>query len=308
MPLAMSLVERFGLNQDPFLDTADPSFYFETMATANHRRRLIECLADGRGLAVILGPIGVGKTTLCNAAQAALIADERAVVGLILDPSFADEAELLRTIGAALGLAIDSTATLREIKETLKQHLFQLSAVGGRQPILFIDEAQLLDESYLQTLRALLNYQLDERKLLSVALSGQMELESAIAGHPNFADRVALWLPLAPLSQSEAAGLIDHRLRRAGFTAARSPFDDVAMEQLWRRSGGFPRRLITLAREAMETAGERGHSSVTIEDIAEASSRFFTARETVVAPIHGRDHNGRSHKDRPWWAFWRKAS
>jgi len=91
----MMLREAFGLRRDPFMDTADPAFYFETMATANGRRRLYECLAGGRGLAAVVGPVGAGKTSLCNAVTAQLLADPSFLVALILDPTFADESELL---------------------------------------------------------------------------------------------------------------------------------------------------------------------------------------------------------------------
>lgn len=303
----MPLVDRFGLRRDPFLDTADPSFYFETMATANSRRRLVDCLGSGRGMAVILGPIGVGKTTLCNAAQAELLSDTRFAVGLILDPTFASEAECLCAIAASFGVSADPALPVREIKERFKTSVFELAS-AGRQPILFIDEAQLLDERYFETLRSLLNYQLDERKLLSIALSGQMELQSMLARHPNFSDRIALWLELKPLSQSEAAGLVDHRLRCAGYASPRSPFDQTAMTELWRHSAGYPRRLITLAREAMETASERSRVDISADDVAEAVSRIAPIVAGLATPAPGTRDAGPSTKAKPWWAFWKMAS
>src|SRR6516162_4447590 len=97
------LLDAFGLQRDPFMDTADPAFYFETMATASNRRRLFDCLAGGRGLAAVLGPVGAGKTTLCNAVTAQLLDDERYLVGLILDPTFESETAMLAAIAAAFG-------------------------------------------------------------------------------------------------------------------------------------------------------------------------------------------------------------
>ncbi len=193
-------LEAFGLTRDPFLDTADPAFYYDTLPGAYGRRRLAECLVHGRGLAVVVGPIGAGKTTLFNAVESELLADDRTLVGAILDPTFSDEAELLVAIADALGYDVDADDPPRAIKDTLKRSLFE-TAAAGRQPILFIDEAQLLPEALLEPLRSLLNYQLDDRKLLCIALSGQMELAAAIVRHPNFSDRVALWVELGPLSE-----------------------------------------------------------------------------------------------------------
>ena len=302
------LLDAFGLQRDPFLDTADPAFYFETMATASNRRRLFDCLAQGRGLAVVLGPIGAGKTTLCNAVTAQLLDDQRYLVGLILDPTFADEPAMLAAIAAALGFpeSDSPTSDARAGREHLKRWLFEACASSGRQAILLIDEAQALPEAYFETLRVLLNFQLDERKLLSIGLAGQAEMAAAILRRPNLSDRVALWLDLRPLSEAEAAGLVDHRLRCAGYMAERSPFQSDAMHDLWLRSHGLPRRLGALARESLEVAAERSARSVSLADIADAVRRLPPmpdVNESQPAPQHAPP----ARKVRPWWQLWSTA-
>jgi type II secretory pathway predicted ATPase ExeA len=298
------LLEAFGLQRDPFLDTADPAFYYETMATASNRRRLYDCLAQGRGLAVVLGPVGAGKTSLFNAVTARLLDEPRFIVGLILDPTFETEAQLLEAIIAALGFpppppTPTSVALVpRQLREHLKRCLFEETAADGRQAILLIDEAQLLPDSLLETLRALLNFQLDERKLLSIGLAGQAEIVQAILRRPNLSDRVALWLDLRPLSEPEAGGLIDHRLRCAGYARERSPFAADTMHDLWRRSQGLPRRLGALARESLEVAAERHAREVTRADIADAALR--------LPPLADVDHQI-SEPSRTWWQFWKVA-
>jgi len=301
-PAIAMFLENFGLSRDPFLDTADPAFFYETMPGAHGRRRLVECLGSGRGLAVVVGAIGAGKTTLFNAAASELYADERNLVGLILDPTFASEAELLTTIADCFGFEFDPDASLRDMKESLKRSLFD--AASHKQPILLIDEAQLLPEPMLETLRSLLNYQLDERKLLAIALSGQLELADAILRRPNFSDRVAFWLELAPLRESESTGLIEHRLRQAGYAGGRSPFDDDALHALWLRSKGVPRRLITLAREALEVAAERSQRAVTLADVDAAQARVVPASTSHVS-VAPRTTAMVAH---PWWQWWRRAS
>jgi len=304
------LLDAFGLQRDPFMDTADPAFYFETMATASNRRRLFDCLAGGRGLATVLGPVGAGKTTLCNAVTAQLLDDERYLVGLILDPTFESETAMLAAIAAAFGFpeVIPSAADARAWREHLKRSLFEASVPSGRQAILLIDEAQALPEPFLETLRALLNFQLDERKLLSIGLAGQAELAEAIARRPNLSDRVALWLDLRPLSEAEAAGLIDHRLRCAGYTAERSPFPPQAMHDLWLRSSGLPRRLGALARESLEVAAVRSARDVTLADIADATRRLPSmpgVEARGLVPLS--PHPPAARKPRPWWQLWNVA-
>lgn len=265
----------FGLPRDPFMDTADPAYYYETIACANGRRRLAECLVSGRGLAAVIGPIGVGKTTLCNAVQQDVLGVPACRAGLILDPTFDDEAAFVNAIGASLGLdiaAVSEQAGAHALKDRLKRALFS-SLHDGTQYVLFIDEAQLLPEPQLETLRLLLNYQVDERKLLTIALSGQPELANHLARHTGLTDRIALWLELEPLAESEAAALLDHRLRVAGFSGARSPFSPEAASAAWRLAGGLPRRLTAIARGAMEVASERGSVEVSVADVEAARRR-----------------------------------
>jgi type II secretory pathway predicted ATPase ExeA len=302
------LLETFGLQRDPFVDTADPAFYYETMATASNRRRLFDCLAGGRGLAVVLGPVGAGKTSLFNAVTARLIEDPRFVVGLILDPTFHSESELLEAIVAALGFPrLDSAtgqrpASARDLREHLKRHLFEATAADGRQAILLIDEAQLLPDDLLESVRSLLNFQLDERKLLSIGLAGQAEIAGAILRRPNLSDRVSVWLDIGPLNEAEAAGLIDHRLRRAGFAGDHSPFGPDALGDIWRRSGGLPRRLGALARESLEVAAERSSRVVSLADVEDAARRLPPLRSAPVAVEFIRPHSTRS-----WWQVWKVA-
>ena len=301
------LVEAFGLRKDPFVDTADPSFYYETIACANGRRRLRDCLLAGRGLATVVGPIGVGKTTLCNAVQQDVLAAPSCRAGLILDPTFVDEADFVLTIARSLDvdLAQDpeplaGLAGAREAKDVLKRALFD-SLRDGRQYVIFIDEAQLLPEALLETLRSLLNYQVDERKLLSIALSGQPELARSLARHPGLTDRIALWLELEPLAQSEAAALLDHRLRAAGFAGAQSPFSAEAAALAWRLSRGLPRRLTAFARESMEIAAERGGRTVTEGDVEAARRRLPPSPDMLLpGPAHP---EAVPAKRRPWAWF-----
>ena len=300
-------LEAFGLARDPFVDTADPAFYYDTLPGAHARRRLADALAHGRGLAVIVGPIGAGKTSLFNAVQHDLLADERSMVASILDPTFVDESEMLVAIADAFGFDIDRTSAPRALKDTIKQALFEASSQGV-QPVLFIDEAQLLPAALLEPLRAMLNFQLDDRKLLCIALSGQMELASTIAASPNVSDRVSLWIELGPLSPPEAAGLLHHRLRCAGFSGAQSPFEDEALHELWENSRGLPRRLTTLARESMEIAAEYARMRVRASDVRDSLKRVAPALGVHTEQLQASTTANLDSAARPWWQWWRRAS
>jgi general secretion pathway protein A len=300
--------EAFGLRRDPFLDTADPAFYYETISCAHAKRRLTECLAEGRGLAVVVGPIGAGKTTLLNAAQEPLLQDDRFLVAVILDPTFGDEAELLEAILGAFGFDVPAEGSARNRKDALKRALFTSAIDEGRQAVLFIDEAQCLSPALLESLRSLLNYQLDDRKLLSIVLAGQPELSETLRSQPNFSDRIALLLQLRPLAESEAAALIDHRLRHAGYSRPESPFGHEAAALLWRRAAGLPRRLTVLARESMEEAAQSGRSEVGASDVEAAAANFIGDPDDEAHQPSEPVERAQSLPAMPWWMFWRRAS
>jgi general secretion pathway protein A len=301
--------EAFGLRRDPFLDTADPAFYYETISCAHAKRRLTECLAQGRGLAVVVGPIGAGKTTLLNAAQEPLLQDERFLVAAILDPAFESEAELLEGILGAFGFDSPTEAGVRARKDALKRALFTTATQDERQAVLFIDEAQTLPPDLLESLRSLLNYQLDDRKLLSIVLAGQPELTGALRAKPNLSDRIALLLELRPLTESEAAAMIDHRLRHAGYSRPESPFGPDASALLWRHAAGLPRRLTVLARESMEEAAQNGRATVGIGDVAAAAENLIGKPESAGPQrTSAIEPDRRAERDLPWWMFWRRAS
>jgi general secretion pathway protein A len=300
--------EAFGLRRDPFLDTADPAFYYETISCAHAKRRLTECLAQGRGLAVVVGPIGAGKTTLLNAAQEPLLQDERFLVAAILDPVFEGESELLEGILGAFGFETPVEPGVRARKDALKRALFTTANEDARQAILFIDEAQSLRPELLESLRSLLNYQLDDRKLLSIVLAGQPELTDSLRAKPNLSDRIALLLQLRPLTESEAAAMIDHRLRHAGYVRPESPFGPDAAALLWRHAAGLPRRLTVLARESMEEAAQNRRSVVSAGDVEAAAANCINAPNEVSLRPQSSIDRMRPVRELPWWMFWKRAS
>ena len=101
----------FGLERDPFLDTADPYFYCELGVLRQAKERLASSIESSRGLTVILGEPGTGKTSLSGALEQEMLQDDRIVLGKILDPSFATETEFLIAIGRVFGLSLPPRST-----------------------------------------------------------------------------------------------------------------------------------------------------------------------------------------------------
>src|SRR3954451_15735023 len=266
--------EFFGLTAKPFGKTPDPGFLYESAQHGEALARL-EYAVEEKELSLLVGEIGSGKTMLSRA-LIDRIGDARPVV-LLINPRLTP-AQLLRSVASGLGLA---PARLRnDLLDQIHGKLFELYE-AGREPVLMIDEAQLIPskETY-DEIRLLTNFQLDDQNLLSVVLIGQPELDTRLArdAYAPLRQRIGLRYSLGPLSLEETIRYIEHRIRVAG--GERNPFSDEAMEEIRTVSGGIPRLIDTLATTALLDAF--GEDAATIDP-----SRIASAAREHRMESHG---------------------
>src|SRR5437764_5522673 len=269
--------DHFGLTAKPFGKTPDPSFLFES---PQHKAALarLEYAVEEKELAPLVGEIGSGKTTLSRA-LIDRIGEARPVI-LLINPRLTP-AQLLRSIASGLGL---TPARFRnDLLDQIHTKLFELYE-AGREPVLIIDEAQLIPtKSTFDEIRLLTNFQLDDQNLLSVLLIGQPELETRLdrAHYAPLRQRIGMRYRLGPLSLEETIAYIEHRIRVAG--GARNPFPRAAMERIHEMSGGIPRVINTVATTALLDAF--GDDADTADDGRTAAA----AREHRLAEVaaHG---------------------
>lgn len=246
----MEYFEMLGFKKEPFMDTANPYFFYETGSNEECLHRLEVSLRLGRGLNVILGDVGTGKTTLANTLEQTLLQEEEFVLGKLLDPAFSSEVQFLEGLLRAFGVEYSSRSIL-DLKNDLKNFLFAKGVEEQKSVILVIDEGQKLSMDNLETLRILLNYQAPQKKLLNIAIFAQPEILDKIREKSNLADRIAFFYLLKPLTQEETFGLIDFRIRRAGKIDS-DFFTEEAKELVFEYSNGRPRKIITLCHEAVQ--------------------------------------------------------
>jgi type II secretory pathway predicted ATPase ExeA len=249
--------EFFGLTAKPFGKTPDPSFLYESR---QHREALarLEYSVDEKELALLVGDIGSGKTTLSRA-LIDRVGDSRPVV-LLINPRLTPM-QLLRSI--ARGLELEPPRFRNDVLDQLHTKLFELYE-QKREPVLIIDEAQLIpSKATFDEIRLLTNFQLDDQNLLSVVLVGQPELEARLDrdAYAPLRQRIGMRYSLGPLSLEETIEYVEHRIRVAG--GSRNPFSREAMEEIHQRSGGIPRLINTLATTALLDAF--GEDAETIE-------------------------------------------
>lgn len=267
--------EFFGFRSKPFGKTPDPSFLYESR---QHREALarLEYAVEEKELALLVGDIGSGKTTLSRA-LIDRVGESRPVI-LLINPRLTPT-QLLRAV--AKGLGVEPARFRHEMLDQIHTRLFELHE-EDREPLLMIDEAQLIPaKATFDEIRLLTNFQLDDQNLLSVVLIGQPELADRLErnAYAPLRQRIGMRYALGPLSVEETIEYIEHRIRVAG--GSTNPFTEDAMREMHALSGGIPRIINTLATTALLDAFGEDETSVEPPRIASA------AREHHMEPAHG---------------------
>ena len=249
----MSYYQVLGLEREPFSTSPDPAFFYESR---NHKAALANLMIElrlKRGLSVVLGDVGTGKTTLGRKLIQMLRDREGFAFHLILDPSFPSEELFVKSLVRTFGIEMPwASATVVDYKEALEQYLFRMGAHENRTVVLIIDEAQKLNPLSLEILRMLLNYETNEYKLLQVVLLAQMELMPNLVGMQNLLDRISMKFLLEPFDEKETREMIDFRLRQAGFQGRYHLFLEEAVREIHRATRGYPRKMAMLCHKALK--------------------------------------------------------
>ena len=247
----MSYYEALGLKREPFSTSPDPTFFYPSSAHNVAIQRTEIAIRLRRGLSVILGDVGIGKTTMSRALLQNFANDDHYIFHIILDPSYISEFQFLSSLMKMFGIQQNARTTL-ECKEEIEKYLFKKGIDENKTVVLLIDEAQKLHTPFLEQLRTLLNYETNEYKLLQLVMVSQMELLPRIKRVKNFYDRIALKYIINPLDETETKELIEFRLTEAGLEDTRKIFTDEAIKRVFEYTQGYPRRMTNVCHNALE--------------------------------------------------------
>jgi len=272
----MSYYNILGLEKEPFSTSPDPNFFYESKEHQAALMRLMVEIRLKRGLNVILGDVGTGKTTLSRKLFQMLKEREDIIFHLIMDPTYETEEIFLESLIRTFKIEINTAdPSILDYKEEIKKYLFQKGVTEGKTIVLLVDEAQKLNTLSLEILRVLLNYETNEYKLLQLVLLAQLELLPHLREMENLWDRISLKYVLNPLDEQETKEMIEFRLRAAGYNSNIPFFTDEAIAEIYRYTQGYPRRISMLCHNTLKHLVMESKSIVDKDVIQNLIAREF---------------------------------
>ena len=239
----MDYLEFYGLEEEPFSSAPINKFYYNSTQHQRALVRLMYAVDTMKGLAVLIGEVGTGKTTLARRMLDSLPEEgyESALLVIIHSGITADW--LLSRIARQLGVENPAPEKLKLLNQ-LYNRLVELNE-EGKKAVVLIDEAQMLhSKELMEEFRGLLNLELPESKLITFVFFGLPELEDSLQLDEPLAQRVALQCKLDSFNYESTEGYINHRLRLGG--AKNQLFKNDSIKLIHHYSRGIPRLINTI--------------------------------------------------------------
>ncbi len=239
----MDYLEYYGLKEQPFTNSIDNRFYYNSEQHAEALLRLKYAVSTMKGLAVLVGGIGTGKTTLARRMLDELDDVEHESALLVIIHSSITTEWLLKKIAMQLGVE-DVPEDKVNLLSTIYNRLIEIHE-SGKKAVVLIDEAQMLNSrEIMEEFRGLLNLEVPGGKLVSFVLFGMPELDDVLSLDEPLKQRVAVKYRLKSFSRDMTAQYIRHRLRIAG--CERDIFSPSSVEAVHAYSNGIPRLINTI--------------------------------------------------------------
>jgi general secretion pathway protein A len=273
----MDYYSVLNLNREPFSNSPDPEFFYHSREHVDCLQKLELSLLLRRGLNVIIGEVGTGKTTLCRQIIRRFSKRKEVDTHLILDPHFVDANEFLITVAKMFtGKKPAKSSNNWQVKEYIKQYLYRSGVDHNKTTILIIDEGQKIPVFCLEILREFLNYETNEFKLLQIVIFAQVEFEKTVQRLPNFADRINLYHYLKPLNFRDTCKMIKFRLEQSRGSGKRLElFSLPALAAVYRTTEGYPRKIINLCHQTVLTMIIQNKTSVGYLLVRSCANRVF---------------------------------
>jgi general secretion pathway protein A len=253
----MEYYHILNFKKEPFSNSPEPDFLFQSPQHTTCLQMLELAVRLRRGLNVVIGDVGTGKTTLCRKLIqnfSFTTADSPEIeTHLLLDPALSSTHEFLQTVAILLGIKdFDSQENEWHLKERIKNYLFSKGVDEEKIIVLIIDEGQKIPKACLEVLREFLNYETNNLKLLQIIIFAQKEFRATLNKHYNLSDRVNFLYYLKPLNFRQMRAMINYRINIARDSEiAQSLFSFWSLALIYMATQGYPRKVVSLCHQVI---------------------------------------------------------
>ena len=238
---------------EPFSNSPDPGLFYSSAQHLEALQKLEISIRLKRGLNIITGDIGTGKTTISRQLIQKISKDDSIKFYLVLDPGFSSGISFLKYL-----LHLFEPEKKYEsddenvLKESIKEHLFIYGVDKDINIVLIIDEGQKLSLPCIEILRELLNFETNNQKLLQIIIFAQKEFNQSLEQILNFQDRINFYYQLNPLNFKDSKRLINYRLEKCFIKGKKTTlFTPFGYFLIYMATKGFPRKIVTLCHQIM---------------------------------------------------------
>ncbi len=236
--------ELLGLTREPFSMAPDPDFFYHSKQHQECLNRLEISLRLNRGLQVVVGGIGTGKTTISRVLLDRFT-DHKGdyTFFLILNPTWRNNREFLIHLKNMFDIR-DKSNSVTNMMNQIEHFLIDHNTKYNKRIILIIDEGQKMRSTQLEIIRSLLNFETNSMKLIQFAIFAQPEFLDTLNKMENLKDRITCMFNIHNIDNEDIKGLIDHRLQIADIPDGRELFTENAKNLIYKHTNGFPRKII----------------------------------------------------------------
>ena len=273
--------EYFGLRETPFSIAPNPRFLFMSERHREALAHLVFGINNDGGFILLTGEVGTGKTTISRCLLDQI--PENSNIAMILNPKLL-AGELLATICDELHIQYPpGNDSIKVFIDCIFKYLLEQNALG-RKTVVIIEEAQNLTSDVLEQLRLLTNLETNQRKLMQIILLGQPELLDILAQPElrQLEQRITARYHLMPLSPKQTMDYVYHRLGVAGARERDPIFTIAALKQIYKYSGGVPRKINLLCDRALLGAYVHNVKIVDADTVKKAAKEVAGRRNKTI--------------------------
>ena len=238
-------LRSLGFSEEPFSNSADARFFFLSPEHGKILEGLQDLIELRRGLGVVIGSYGLGKTTLAR--RLFFLYDKRPgyIVTQTHSAAFQTEMEILNSVCNNLG--VERRKSREDQYNELEMHMVRLTR-DKLNVVVILDDAEHMTAKALTFVHRLYNFDISQ-KLVQVILFGQPELLKPFRARPEVLSRVSGKHIMNNLTVGETLQLVNFRCTVAN---RKEPFlTKEAVVPLWVASQGVPRSIVNICFEAI---------------------------------------------------------